>query len=181
VSDERAPHELPTTVTYLEMHAPPAWLAQGAPRPPRDALRVVRAVRPTAAFYRFLYGTVGGPWTWVDRKKLADDALLAIVQDPRVEVHVLHDDGVPAGYVELDARAEPEIEVAYFGLVPERIGQGLGSYLLRWAVARAWERSPTRLWVHTCTLDHPGALPLYERVGFTRYATATEIVDTRVG
>ena len=156
------------------MHARP--VAPPKPRP-RETITIVRATSPTVSFYRYLYDAVGAPWSWVDRKKLDDQALAAIVRDPRVEVHVLYDDGVPAGYVELDLRSPPAIELSYFGLIPDFIGQGLGSYLLTWAIDEAWSREPSRFWLHTCTLDHPDALPLYERVGFVRYKEEIEMVD----
>jgi GNAT superfamily N-acetyltransferase len=170
---------LTSTVTYLEMLERP--VDTGPLLAPRPRVTIVRAVSPTISFYRYLYDTVGAPWRWIDRRKMSDAALSAIVQDARVEVFVLYDDGVPAGYVELDLREMPDIELAYMGLVPDFIGKGLGSYLLRWAIAEAWSRSPARFWVHTCTLDHPGALPLYERVGFVRYKTETEIVAIPAG
>jgi GNAT superfamily N-acetyltransferase len=90
---------------------------------------------------------------------------------------VLYVLGVPAGYVELDARIKPEIEIGYFGLLPDFIGQKLGPYLLSFAVHEAWRRRPSRLWVHTCSLDHPSALGLYQRLGFVPYKQETELAD----
>jgi len=81
------------------------------------------------------------------------------------EVHVLHVDGVPAGFAELDCRTD-EIELLQFGLMHEFIGQGLGKYFLQWTIDHAWSLSPRRLWLHTCTLDHPNALPNYQKAGF---------------
>jgi GNAT superfamily N-acetyltransferase len=95
--------------------------------------------------------------------------LRAIIHDPAVSIHVLYFDGVPAGYVELDSRVDREIELAYFGLLPEFIGRGLGSWLLNWALDTAWNREPSRIWVNTCNLDHPKALPCYQRAGFEPY------------
>jgi GNAT superfamily N-acetyltransferase len=154
------------TVTSLEMFADPRREVPPAP----DGVRVVRAHPPGVRFYRFLYDAVGRPWQWHDRKLWDDAKLAATVDDPRVEVHVLWRRGTPAGYVELDRRGDALCEVAYFGLMPEAIGGGLGAYLLTWAVREAW-RDPAlkRLWVHTCTLDHPKALGLYERCGFVRF------------
>ena len=153
-------------MTYLEMTAPPGGPAT---RPPRPAVEIRRAVRPTTSFYRYLYDAVGGPWTWTERRLMSDEGLAAIIRDPRVEVLVLWVDGVPAGYAELDRRAPPDIELAYFGLIPEFIGQGLGRFLLDHAVRRAWSCEPGRLWVHTCDLDHPRALGVYEKCGFRVY------------
>ena len=146
-----------TLVTCLEMTAPPPRTARRAPRPD---LEIRRARSPTVSFYRYLYAAVGEPWTWTVRRCLSDAELAAILGDPRVEVNVLWVGGVPAGYAELDRRAPPDIELAYFGLIPEFIGQGMGGYLLDWAIRHAWRMRPRRLWVHTCDLDHPAALRL---------------------
>jgi GNAT superfamily N-acetyltransferase len=166
--------KIESVITYLEMRAPPA---EGPGAPPEDGLSIVQAVRPTVSFYRYLYDTVGEPWLWGDRRKLSRDALQAIVQHPDVEVHVLYADGVPAGYAELDARDKPEIEVSYFGLIPDFIGRKLGRYLLSFAIQTAWRRRPTRLWVHTCSLDHPSAIGLYRRAGFKPYKEEIELAD----
>lgn len=160
-------------ITYLEMHARPPGLQLAAPA---DGLTVVQANPPTISFYRYLYNTVGGDWHWLDRRALTDQALGAIVQNPRVETHVLYESGTPAGYAELDRRTAGEIELAYFGLIPDFIGRGLGTYLLDWAIDRAWSYRPQRFWVHTCTLDHAKALPNYIRAGFRQYKTETKVV-----
>lgn len=146
------------------------------PPAPLPGVEVRRALDPTASFYRYLYDAVGSAWTWVERKALSDAQLRAIIADPQVEVHVLWVDGVPAGYVELDRRRPAEVEVAYFGLVPEFIGRGLGRWLLDWAVARAWDGVPRRVWVHTCDLDHPRAIHVYQKAGFRIYAQRPESV-----
>lgn len=166
VRDE--PAELDVTITYLEMRERPP---RGPARPPRltEKIALMRAERPTVGFYRYLYNAVGEPWRWYERNQLSDEELTAIIQDEKVEVCVLYYGGTPAGYAELDLRREGEIELAYFGLIPDYIGMGLGQYLLDWAVDSAWERKPDRLWVHTCTLDHPAALPLYQKAGFVPY------------
>ena len=111
---------------YLQMFARPEPVVP----PPRDGLAVVHARKPTVAYYRFLYDAVGGPWQWLSRKKLSDEELARVLHDPRDEVHVLHVDGVPAGFAELDRRAEGEVELVQFGLMPEFIGRGLGRYFL---------------------------------------------------
>jgi hypothetical protein len=121
-------------VTYLEMLARPERVVPA----PRQGLTVVHAKKPTVAYYRFLYDAVGRDYNWTSRKRLSDAELAALLNDPRLEVHVLMAEGVPAGFAELDRRVEGEIELVQFGLVPEFIGQGLGRYFLRWAIDRAW-------------------------------------------
>jgi GNAT superfamily N-acetyltransferase len=147
---------------YLEMLA---WPQQALP-PPREGLTVVHAREPTLAYYRFLYDTVGKAYDWTSRTKLTDAELRAIIQDPRVEVQVLFAEGVPAGFAELDRRVDGDIELVQFGLMPEFIGRGLGKYFLRWVIDRAASYQPRRFWLHTCTLDHPAALPTYLKAGF---------------
>ena len=78
-------------------------------------------------------------------------------------------EGVPAGYAALDRRIEGEIELMQFGLMPEFIGQGLGQYFLQWTIDKAWSYRPRRFWLHTCTKDHPAALPNYLKAGFAVY------------
>jgi GNAT superfamily N-acetyltransferase len=150
------------TTTYLEMLAH----SQRAVSPPREGLEVVHARKPSVAYYRFLYDAVGRDYDWTSRKRLSDAELAALLHDPRIEVHVLSADGVPAGFAELDRRVESEIELVQFGLMPEFIGQGLGRYFLQWAIDKAWSYHPRRFWLHTCTRDHPAALPNYLKAGF---------------
>jgi GNAT superfamily N-acetyltransferase len=158
-------------VTYLEMTGPPP----GAPLRPPAGIEVRRAVRPTTGFYRYLYDAIGRDWVWCDRKLLDDAALAAIVHDPKVEVNVLWADGVPAGLAELDFRQPPDVELAYFGLLPEFIGQGLGRFLLDWAAHHVWRGRPRRFWVPTCDLDHPRALGVYQKAGLRIYDRRTAL------
>ena len=153
------------TTYYLQMFVPP----QPAVPPPRDSLTVVHARRPSVVYYRFLYDAVGRDYDWTSRKKLSDSELAALLNDPGLEVHVLMAEGVPAGFAELDRRTEGEIELVQFGLMPEFIGRGLGRYFLQWTIDRAWSYQPRRFWLHTCTQDHPAALPNYLRAGFAIY------------
>jgi len=91
---------------------------------------------------------------------------------------VAYVEGTPAGYFQLDAATEPgSVEIAYFGLAPDAIGQGLGKHLLSCAVRDAWALGPKRVWLHTCTLDHPHALPNYQKRGFVPYKTETYEVN----
>jgi GNAT superfamily N-acetyltransferase len=150
---------------YLQMLAP----RQRSIPPPRAGLAVVHARQPTVAWYRFLYDAVGREYDWTTRRRMADAELAAILNDPRDEVHVLFADGVPAGFAELDRRIEREVELVQFGLTPEFIGQGLGKWFLQWTIDRAWSYEPTRFWLHTCTKDHPAALPNYVNAGFAIY------------
>jgi GNAT superfamily N-acetyltransferase len=151
--------------TYLQMFAAP----QRVVAPPRDGAILVHARRPSVAYYRFLYDAVGREYDWTSRKKLSDAELAALLNDPRLEVQVLMVNGVAAGFAELDRRTDGEIELVQFGLMPEFIGQGWGRYFLHWTIERAFSCQPRRFWLHTCTNDHPAALPNYLKAGFAIY------------
>ncbi len=169
--------DIDVIVTYLEMTERPQRPRAVLP-PGQHAL--LRLENPTAAFYRYLYNTVGEAWLWVDRRRLTDRELLAEIRHPEVEIYVLYGGGEPAGYVELDRRPYPDLNFAYFGLLPDFIGRGLGTFLLDWAIDRAWSYGPTRLTVDTCTLDHPRALGHYQRAGFRPFRqVAKRISDPR--
>src|SRR5262249_1361085 len=115
--------------TYLQLFARPERVVP----PPSEGLAVVHAGKPAVAYYRFRDDAVGRDYDGPSRKKLSDAELAALLHDPRLEVHVLMAEGVPAGFAELDRRIDGEIELVQFGLMPEFIGQGLGRYFLQWA------------------------------------------------
>lgn len=165
------------TTWYLEMRSPTQLRSVA---PPSEHARVARVEIPLAEFNRFLYVTVGGPWYWYERLTWDDARWRDYVNRPDLETWVLYVSGTPAGYVELEAQAEENIEVAYFGLIEKFIGKGLGGYLLSAGVLRAWDLGARRVWVHTCTLDGPHALPNYLARGFRIYDEKTEQIDVPV-
>lgn len=165
---------LKTTVTFLEMHARPD---RHVPAPTRPRTMLIHAPQPPLHFYRYLYEAVGKPWVWVNRRRMNDEELKAAIHREGIEVYVLYADGSPAGYAELDARNKADIELAYFGLVPEFTGTGLGGFFLNAAIGLAWDKGPQRLHVQTCTLDHPRALPLYQKMGFIPFGQTEAFVE----
>ncbi len=154
------------TVTFLEMRANP----NNKTLVPERGPSIVRALDMPLHFYRYLYGTVGRDYMWVDRLRLGDRALAKLIHNADVELYVLYCDGVPAGYAELNFGEYPDVELVHFGLVPEATGRGLGRHFLAEIISQVWSRSPNRLHVQTCTLDHPAALGLYEACGFVPFA-----------
>lgn len=152
-----------TTITYLAMDAPPRSLP---PMPSRPRLALMRAENIPLHYYRYLYRTVGSPWLWIERLFLDDDALAARVHRDGVEIWVAYANGSPAGFYELDFGTRDKADLCYFGLVPDWIGHRIGPWLLGTAVAESFRRGIGRLTVNTCTMDHPAALPLYQKVGF---------------
>ncbi len=165
---------IPMTVTFLEMRAKPSQLP---PPHPSGKVAILRAENPPIHFYRYLYDTIGKPYFWVDRQKMGDQTLAAIIGHSQVELYVLYADGCPAGMAELDFRDANIGLIAYFGLMPEYVGRRLGYFFLYHAVANAWAKPISTLLVNTCTLDHPRALPLYQRVGFTPYSREERCVE----
>ena len=165
-----APGELAAVITSLEMRERPK------PRPlPASPLRLVRWKEPQVDAYRILFRRVGAPWLWFSRLLLDDAALAAIIRDPGVEISAVVDRaGIEIGLLELDFRTAGECEIAFFGLVPELAGKGHGGWLMTQALMLGWRKHVTRMWVHTCTLDHPAALEFYRRHGFVPYAQAIE-------
>ena len=166
------PGKIAAIATFLELTRPAAPL----PEPGLGAARLEPLDRDPGR-YRALYGRVGRPWLWFSRAALSDAALLAIVADPAVDAMVLVVDGQDVGLLELDWRSRPDCELAFLGLVPEAAGRGLGRRLLAEGVRRAFDRPAERLWLHTCSLDHPAALPLYLKAGFRPFRRAVEIAD----
>ena len=155
------------TVTYLEMFERPPPRVLPAPL---GKLALMRAEACMVSFYRYLYDTVGAPWLWFERRQWSDAMLAAELARPTTEIFVLYVGGVPAGYFELNTAEPRQTELCYFGLIPDFIGRRLGAFLLNAAIEQAWSRPIERFWVHTCTFDHPRALPLYQRAGFVVYA-----------
>jgi GNAT superfamily N-acetyltransferase len=171
--------QIATIVTCLDMRAPPP------PSPPiRSALKLERWEKPfDLARYRALFRAIGQNWLWRGRLVLDDETLAATLGSDFLEVHVAtRRDGTPQGLLELDFATPGECELAYVGLVPELTGRGHGAWLMAHALKRAWagragQPAITRVWVHTCDLDHPGAPAFYQRHGFRPYQRLVEIYD----
>jgi GNAT superfamily N-acetyltransferase len=152
--------------TYLEMRDPAAL------RPARlddPTITVEHAVDCFPALWRFLYAEVGRRYHWVDRLGWTDEQIRDHLDDDAVSIWLLMVKGTLAGYFELHRDQEDGIEIAYFGLFHEFTGRGLGAHLLTVAVERAWGLTSSRVWLHTCSLDHPAALPNYIKRGFTPF------------
>ena len=162
--------EVATIVTTLEMRRRPPL------RPmPASRLRLVAWHQPEPEKYRALFRRIGAPWLWFSRLVMDTTTLSAIIHDPAVAVFAAVDPaGVEVGMLELDFRQPGACELAYVGLIPELAGQGHGRWLMAEAMARSWTKSVERVWVHTCTLDHPAALGFYRASGFTPISRTIE-------
>jgi ribosomal protein S18 acetylase RimI-like enzyme len=160
------------TRTYLEMHSPGDLRAAAAPF---DGVRVERVTAGVPSFWRYLYTEVGRAYHWVDRLPWTDEEILRYLGDPAIQLWVMTADGAPAGYFELRQVGDGSVEVAYFGVLPDFIGRGLGKYLLSVALEHAWALGASRVWLHTSSLDHPSALSNYLARGLKIFKT--EIYD----
>jgi GNAT superfamily N-acetyltransferase len=160
--------------TYLELVDRDALRAAPSPDP---RARVERVHDCPPSFFRWLYAEVGRRYHWRDRLGWTDVEARERLSDPAVTLHLLSVAGAPAGYFELQGHGDGSVEIAYFGLLPEFLGRGLGGYLLGEAVRAAWARGASRVWLHTCTLDDPAALPNYLARGFRAFRTETYEAD----
>jgi ribosomal protein S18 acetylase RimI-like enzyme len=151
--------------TYLELGAPEALKAAPCPTP-EARIEQVHGCPPS--FFRYLYAEVGRRYHWTDRLGWSDEEMAARLADPAVSLHLLSVSGAPAGYFELEREPDGSVQVAFFGLLPEFHGRGLGKYLLTRAAEEAFALGASRVWLHTCTLDDPAALPNYRARGFVR-------------
>ena len=165
---------IPMTVTFLQMVAKPT-----APPPPvpKGKIAFLRAERAPTHFYRYLYDRIGEKYFWVDRRKMDDPQLAEILNSPNNLLYILYADGVPAGLGEVELRGNSTANISYFGLMPEAIGRRLGYFFLYHTCLSAWSHPIGKLLVNTCTLDHPRALPLYQRIGFTPYSREERFVE----
>ncbi len=153
------------TITYLEMRD----RSQLCPKTTSDPrFRVLEVTEKNGEFNRSLYILVGEAWAWQDKVAWSSDEWKTYAVSEHLKTFVAYIDEDIAGYFELMIH-EDTVEIAYFGLAPDFIGKGLGGALLTRAIEAAWQLDPTRVWVHTCTLDHPAALANYLSRGMTIY------------
>jgi GNAT superfamily N-acetyltransferase len=121
---------------------------------------------PLPELNRFLYVTVGAPWTWYARISWSYKQWHNYLVGGNIETWIAYSGATPIGYFELDIQLDKDVEIAYFGLLPDFIGKGYGKALLQDAIDKAWQAGGSRVWLHTCTLDHPQALSNYLARGF---------------
>lgn len=177
--------------TYLEMLSHAASSGQRS-RVRSEKLRVQELTQRTWQFNRDMYFAVDEKWNWTDKRPWTDDQWRDYASDPNLRTFAGYFDHKVAGYFELYRSADGSltsrhqrsevggqnqdaVEIAYFGLLPEFIGRGLGGALLSSAIENAWNCSPppSRVWVHTCNRDHSSALANYQARGFRIYKTVT--------
>ena len=167
------PGKVAAVVTYLEMLRRPT----ARPGPSEESWTLAKAEFSNLEEYRRHFRNVGRDWLWFSRLQLADDALSHILYHPQYETYLFKVDSGNCGLLELDFRCEGEAEISFFGLTPDTLGQGAGRWLMNRALEIAWSRPIRRLWLHTCTFDHPSAVAFYVRSGFEPYRRQVEVAD----
>lgn len=167
------PGKIANVVTYLEMTGPPG----GDPAPAPAGLSVRHVPSPDPAWYRALFRRIGEDWLWSSILVMPADELAARLADPAIEIHVLERNGEAIGVAELDRRQAGEVEIVLFGVVPDAVGTGAARHLMTVALRRAFRPGVGRVWLHTCTFDHPGAVRFYRRAGFTAFKYGIEVMD----
>jgi GNAT superfamily N-acetyltransferase len=145
-------------------------------RPSAIPFQLVQVEMPCPEVNRCLYTAVGAHWWWYSRLSWDDARWLAYLDRPELETWVAYVSGTPDGYFELGRQHAAAVELVYFGLVPRFIGKGIGGTLLTAAINRAWEMGAQRVWLHTCTLDHPQPLANDQARGF-RIVRREEMVE----
>lgn len=161
------------TTWYLEQTRPEqlrrARLTKAAP--------VIRQEVSSPALNLSLYKAVGGEWHWRDRLVWSEERWRQFLDRPEVQTWVMRDGETAAGYVELELQPGADVEIAYFGIARDYFGRGWGGHLLSVGIERAWAMGARRVWVHTCSLDHPAALANYQARGMTVYRQETAVKD----
>ena len=165
-----APGKIAAVVTYLEMLERPTFANTSSVK-----LREIK--NPDLKWYRDIFRRAGDKWLWWSRLEMGDEQLSAVLNAPTTELLIAENDGVEIGMAELDRSKPGKVEIAFFGLYSEALGKGLGGSFMQVLLDRAWQSNTSRVWVHTCTLDSPVALPFYMKCGFRPYKRAVEVAD----
>ena len=162
------------TRTYLEMRD----AAELQPSITNDpAIKIERQADCSIELFRYLYVEVGRNYHWVDRLPWTDEQIAEHLHRAENSIWLMSFSNETAGYFELHKCEDGSIELAYFGLLENFIGRGLGKHLLTKATEQAWAEGANRVWLHTCTLDDPAALPNYLKRGFKPFKTEKYVVE----
>ena len=164
--------KIAAVVTHLEMTARPVPHLD-----PAGAWTLRRVETPPLDWFRDLYLRVGEEWLWFSRIRMPGAELAARLHSPQLEVYALVDGGRDEGLLELDFREPGQCEIGMFGVTAKLVGTGAGRWLMNRALEIAWSRPVSRVWLHTCTFDHPAALAFYQRSGFRPFRRQVEVAD----
>ena len=129
---------------------------------------LVKKIKPDFQLNKFFYKQVGKKHRWIDRLSWSDGKWMNYISNKNLETYIISESKELAGFFELLYNPElKETEISYFGLLEEYIGKGIGGYALSVAIKKSFEKNIRRVWLHTCTFDHPNALKNYIARGMT--------------
>ena len=129
---------------------------------------LIKKIKPDFQLNKFFYKQVGKKHRWIDRLIWSDEKWMTYISNRNLETYVISKYDELVGFFELLYNPElKETEISYFGLLEEYIGKGIGGFALSSAIRKAFEKKINRVWLHTCTLDHPNALKNYIARGMT--------------
>ncbi len=168
------PGKIANVVTFLSMTEKPAWATDPVQH---SGLTLRQDHKFDLTRYRTLFRQVGEPWLWSSRLSYDDSKLASHIHAENVDLFEVIYEGKVAGMVELCHHSPQDIELSFFGLKPEFTGEGLGRDLMQLTLNHAWTAETTKLWLHTCTFDHPAALKFYQACGFRPTGFAVEVMD----
>jgi GNAT superfamily N-acetyltransferase len=166
------PGKIANVVTFLERTEQPLAMPLKI-----TGLSLRQMVKPGTALYRELYRRIGTDWLWFSRAVLPEETLARLLSLPSTTVLAMERDGRAAGLVELDYSVPGEVEIVTFGVVPEEVGTGAAHFQMEGALAHGFAGDVRRVWLHTCTFDHPAAVRFYRRHGFRAFKFAIEVSD----
>jgi GNAT superfamily N-acetyltransferase len=166
------PGKIANVVTFMERTEPP----KPSGTPPAD-LALVPMAEPSASWYRALYRRIGENWLWFSRAVMPENELAALISSRSTVILALERAGEAIGLVEMDTRIPGDIEIVTFGVVAEETGTGAATIMMDGALARAFGGGARRVWLHTCTFDHPAAVRFYIRQRFRAFKFAIEVSD----
>ena len=123
---------------------------------------LIKKIKPDFQLNKFFYKQVGKKHRWIDRLSWTDEKWINFISNKNLETYVISESDDLIGFFELLYNPDlNETEISYFGLLEEYIGKGIGGYALSEAIKKSFEKNIKRVWLHTCTLDHPNALKNY--------------------
>ena len=129
---------------------------------PGPNFKIIQVDPPDFQLNKFFYKQIGRKHRWIDRLAWEDKKWIEYVENPRIKTFILKDNNNLAGYYEtIRDEHHNHSEIAYFGILEEYFGKKCGGYLLSEAIKKLFEEGTSRVWLHTCSLDHENAIKNY--------------------
>ncbi len=133
---------------------------------------------PDFQLNKFFYKQIGKKYRWIDRLAWDDKKWIEYVENPRVKTFVLKENNNLVGFYETVRDFDNgHSEIAYFGILEEYFGKKCGGYLLSEAIKKLFEDGISRVWLHTCSLDHKNAIKNYLARGMQVFKSEKINVD----